>query len=151
MRRLLTPRQAALTLIELMVVMMILVILAGTVTLYVVNKTDQARVARTKADIKTLEGGLEMYRAAMGEYPTSEQGLDALWSPPSGADEQRWQNNGGPFSKMKNFNDPWGNPYEYYCPGTDDHDYELLCLGADGKEGGEDKYADISNWTLNEP
>ncbi|MBI2300889.1 MAG: type II secretion system major pseudopilin GspG [Armatimonadetes bacterium] len=137
----------ALTLIELLVVMMILVILAGSITLYVVNKADQARAARAKADLATVEQALSAYHITMGEYPTSEEGLMALWQCPSGEDEERWHK-GGPFITKKNYNDPWGNEYIYHAPGSDDHDYDVLCLGSDGREGGEGKNADISIWDV---
>lgn len=140
-------RRAALTLIELLVVMMILVILASSVTLYVVNKTDQAKVAAAKSDISAFETALDQYRVTVGEYPTSEQGLQALYAPPDGVDEEVWKQ-GGPYIKKPNFNDPWQNEYVYVSPGSNDRDYEILCYGADGKEGGEGKDADISNWDL---
>ncbi len=140
-------RQAALTLIELLVVMMILVILASSVTLYVVNKVDQARVAAAKQDIATFELALDSYAVTVGEYPTSEQGLEALWTPPSGVDQEVWQR-GGPFVKKPNFTDPWNNEYLYLSPGSGDRDYEIVCFGADGAEGGEGKDADITNWDL---
>ena len=143
-------RRRALTLVELLVVMMILVILAGSVMLYVVNKVDQARIARATADIATFETALETYAVSLGEYPTTEQGLDALWSAPSGVEEERWRR-GGPFVKKKNYTDPWGNGYIYHSPGAEDRDYEIICYGADGKEGGEDKDADISNWDVAVP
>ena len=143
-------RRRALTLVELLVVMMILVILAGSVMLYVVNKVDQARIARATADIATFETALETYAVSLGEYPTTEQALDALWSAPSGVEEERWRR-GGPFVKKKNYTDPWGNDYIYRSPGAEERDYEIICYGADGKEGGEDKDADISNWDLAAP
>lgn len=147
MRRIPRYGRAALTLIELMVVMMILVILAGSVTLYVVNKAEQARIARAKSDLATFEVALDSYAAVIGEYPTTEQGLAALWTVPSGVDEERWRQQ-GPFIKMKNYTDPWKNEYIYRSPGSDDRPYELFSLGADGKEGGEGKNADISAWDL---
>lgn len=147
MRRYTGRRRAALTLIELLVVMMILVILASSVALYVVNKAEQARVARAKADIQTFQVALDTYHLGVGEYPTQEQGLEALWTPPSGVDEQKWRQGGGPFIKKQNTNDPWGNSY-LYRTGGDDADYEIISYGGDGKEGGEGKNADITSADL---
>jgi general secretion pathway protein G len=144
-------RQAALTLIELLVVMVILVILAGSITFYVANKADQARISRAKADLAALEQGIEAYNAAMGEFPTTEQGLMALWKPPSGVVPDKWHQGGGPFIKQQSYNDPWGHPYQYRSPGAENRDYEIVCLGADGKEGGDGKNADVLSWELNAP
>lgn len=144
-------RNAALTLIELLVVMVILVILAGSITFYVANKADQARVSRAKADLQTLSTSLEAYNNAMAEFPTTEQGLMALFAP-TGLDndkQAKWRAGGGPFITRKNFNDPWGHEYQYANPGTDGHDYDIVCLGADGKAGGSSaKDQDISVWDL---
>jgi general secretion pathway protein G len=148
MRMMRRRRAAALTLIELLVVMVILVILAGSITFYVANRADQARSSRARADIQALEQGLEAYNTGLGSYPTTEQGLEALWSPPSGVTEQKWTNGGGPFIKKQNNNDPWQNPYVYRAPGTDGRDYEITSNGADGKPGGEGKNADINSWEL---
>ena len=145
MTRLGRRRAAALTLIELLVVMVILDILAGSITFYVANKADQARVSRAKADIATLSTALEAYNVAMGEFPTSEQGLQALWAPPAGVSSDKWHNGGGPFVKMQNFYDPWGREYKYVAPGADGRDYDLSSLGPEGKN------AAINSWELNKP
>ena len=147
MRRQFVRREAGLTLIELLVVMMILSILATAVALSVVNKIHLAKVNSAKSDIATLEAALDQYNLILGEYPTSEQGLIALVEPPSGVDPDKWRQ-AGPFIKKKNFNDPWGHEYAYTSPGSDGRPYDIVCLGADGKPGGEGKDADINSWEL---
>jgi len=148
MRRLeVRRRQAALTLIELLVVMMILSILATAVALSVVNKVHLAKVNAAQSDLHTFGMALDQYDLIVGEFPTTEQGLMALWEPPSGVDETKWRQ-GGPYIKKPNERDPWGNPYVYESPGPDDQPYAILSYGADGAAGGEDKNADLSNWDL---
>lgn len=142
-------RQAALTLIELLVVMVIMVILAGSITFYVANRADQARMSRAQTDLRTISTALEAYNVSMAEFPTTEQGLPALVAP-TGLDsdkQAKWHSGGGPFLTIRNFNDPWGNAYVYSNPGPDGHDYDIVCLGADGRSGGSGKDADISVWT----
>lgn len=140
-------RRAALTLIELLVVMMILSILATAAALSVVNKVHLAKVNAAQSDLHTFEMALDQYQLIVGELPTTEQGLMALFEPPSGADENKWRQ-GGPYIKKQNFNDPWGNPYVYESPGPADQPYAILSYGADGAAGGEDKNADLSNWDI---
>ncbi len=151
MRGRLVRRHAALTLIELLVVMMILVILASAVALSVVNKMHVARVNAAKADIATFESALDLYQLAMGEYPTTEQGLMALFEPPSGVDADAWRQKGGPFVKKKNFSDAWGHEYVYTSPGADGRPYDIVSYGADGRAGGEGKDADICSWDVARP
>ena len=38
--------------------------------------------------------------------------------------------------------DPWKHPYQYNSPGRE-APFEVLCLGADGREGGEGADRDI--------
>ncbi|MBN2035735.1 MAG: type II secretion system protein GspG [Chitinispirillaceae bacterium] len=48
-------------------------------------------------------------------------------------------------SLNRSFSDPWGREFVYKFPGTY-AEYDLVCLGADGEEGGEGENADITNW-----
>jgi general secretion pathway protein G len=77
----------------------------------------------------------------VGNFPTTEQGLDALIKAPAGK-EQRWK---GPYIKEKAI-DPWGNPYKYQFPGTRNvsgqRSYDIWSLGEDGTESNDD----IGNW-----
>ncbi len=133
----------AFTLIELLLVMVILAVLAALVIPRFAGRSEEAREKAALTQISSLFGtALDMYEADNGHYPTTSQGLDALRVKPSGAPEPKgWK---GPYLKSEVPNDPWGNPYVYRCPGTQNVDgYDLLSLGADGREGTED---DVKNW-----
>jgi general secretion pathway protein G len=41
--------------------------------------------------------------------------------------------------------DPWGNDFRYNQPGRENKPYEIVSLGADGKEGGEGENKDLVN------
>lgn len=133
-------RHRGFTLIELMVVMVILVLLAGGVSVVVVNRVEQGRRARAQTDIAALESALDAYHVDTGDYPSEEEGLQALVSPPAGV--SNWN---GPYIRRPNFNDPWGNPYQYRYPG-EYAEFDLFSYGKDGREGGEGNDADITNW-----
>lgn len=135
-------REAGFTLVELMVVIVIIGLLATIVALNVIPSGDTARIQKAKADIATIEQGLEMYRLQMGTYPSTQQGLQALVSAPAGADAARYQA-GGYIKKLPD--DPWNRPYLYASPG--EHGAaDIWTLGADGREGGEGPDADIGSW-----
>ncbi len=126
------------TLIELMVVIVIIGMLAALVAPKFIGQADKAKVATAKAQINNLKSALTMYKLEFGKYPTTAEGLDALI------------NNG-----KQNFLeqdvvplDPWGNPYSYTCPGTNNHDFEIVSYGADGAPGGTGLDADIESWNL---
>jgi general secretion pathway protein G len=115
--------------IEIMVVVAIMGLLAGAVTLKVMGYMDTAKVNRAKSDIATIVNAVETYNLANGRFPTNDEGLQKL--------------------PLKNHTDPWGNPYEYNCPGKTEP-FEVYSLGADGRPGGDGMNADIYSWQLEE-
>lgn len=130
------------TLVELMVVIVIIGLLATIVALNVLPSGDTARIQKAKADIATIENGLELYRLQMSTYPTTSQGIQALVAAPAGADASRYQR-GGYVKRLPN--DPWGRAYLYASPGQHG-EADVWTYGADGKEGGEGIDADIGSW-----
>jgi len=129
------------TLLELLVVMFILVLLAGTVTALVMKRTEDAKHARAKADIASFETAIDLYKLDNQTYPPS---LDALRVKPSGEETPNWN---GPYVKKAIPADPWGRAYLYQTPGEHNPDaYDLFSLGKDGQEGGDGNDADILNW-----
>ena len=78
------------------------------------------------------------------QYPTREQGLDALWEKPILEPVPTgWE---GPYVTKKIINDPWGHPYELTVPGPNGLPFGLRSLGADGKVGGEGNNKDLMSW-----
>ncbi len=135
-------QSAGFTLVELLVVIVILMVI-GTISMQTFRKEpDKARVQAARTSFSQLETALERYKLDMGRYPAEEEGLAALVSPPED-DDGSW---GGPYMrKTKDIRDPWGNDYVLKVPASDGTDYELICLGADGAEGGEAFNADLSS------
>ena len=138
-------RDRGLTLIELMVVVVILSILAVVIVPRVIDRPDQARVARARADIAALSAALNLYRLDNGAYPTTEQGLPALASRPTTPPvPSNWAQNGY-IDRIPA--DPWGRPYQYLVPGVHGQ-FDVFSLGADGRSGGTGTDADIGNWQI---
>ena len=136
-------RQSGFTLIEVMVVVVILGILAAIVVPRVMDRPDAARITKAKADIRAIESALNLYKLDNFVYPTTDQGLQALISKPSGTPEPRnWKQYMDRMPK-----DPWGNEYQYLSPGVKGT-VDIFSLGADGQPGGTEANADIGNWDL---
>ena len=134
------PRDAGLTLLELLVVVTILVLLTVAIGTVALNYLDRAKGGAAKIQMDQIAAGLDLYRLDMGRYPTGQEGLQALLTRPGGADAWR-----GPYlQKAEAITDPWGTAFQYRAPGTDKA-YDLVTLGADGAEGGEGDDADLSN------
>ena len=128
------------TLLELLVVMVIIGLLAGYVGPRYFAQIGKAEVKTARAQIDAFEKALDQYRLDTGHYPTGEQGLNALNAKPE--NEPKWA---GPYLKKAVPADPWGNKYVYRAQG-EHGEYDLLSYGKDGKLGGTDENADITNW-----
>jgi len=134
------------TLIEIMVVVVILGILAAVVVPRLLSRPDEAKVTKTKLDMKSIEESLGLFKLDNGFYPTTEQGLKALVvKPESGRIPTRYAVDG---YLKKVPSDPWGNQYVYLSPGVHSRNFDLISYGADGQTGGEGFDADINSWEL---
>jgi len=129
---------AGFTLIEIMVVVVIIGILGALIIPNVIGRDDDARVIAAKSDLNGIANALDMYKLDNFRYPSTDQGLDALVSKPSGFPEPKNYNPNGYLKKSPH--DPWGTPYIYISTADG---FELFSLGADGVEGGERYNADI--------
>lgn len=134
------------SLIELMIVIVILGVLASMLVMRLTGKPDEARVTVAKTDMRTLESALKFYKLDNYTYPTTEQGLQALLRKPESQPVPRNYPEGGYLESADLPRDPWGNEYIYRSPGEEDRPFEILSLGADGKEGGEGVAKDLRNW-----
>jgi len=131
------------TLIEVMVVVVILGILAAFIVPKIAGRPDEAKVAKAKHDIQTIETALDLYKLDTGRYPSTDQGLDALINPPSTDPAPNNWRAGGYLKRLSS--DPWGFPYQYLNPGS--HvEIDVFSYGADNQPGGEGIDNDIGNW-----
>jgi len=134
--------QRGFTLIEIMVVVVIIGVLTAMIGANIFGRVDQARVTAAQGDIHTISSALQMYKLDNFSYPTTDQGLQALVTKPSGSPEPKNWNKEGYLPKKPL--DPWGNDYIYISPGAHGA-FDLSSHGADGKEGGDD---DIVSWDV---
>lgn len=135
---------AGFSLLELMVVVVIMSILALVVMPRIIDRPDQARVARVHSDLAVLSGAIKLYKLDNFRYPTTEQGLMALVDKPTIEPvPKNWAGNGYIDRLPK---DPWGNDYQYLLPGVHG-EFDVFTLGADGVSGGEGLDADIGSWS----
>jgi general secretion pathway protein G len=134
-------RQAGVTLIDMMVVVVIIALFAALVLPRMMGQADKARKTAARAQINAFMTALGSYKLDTGGYPTTEQGLQALRTKPENANG--WQ---GPYTDKEIDNDPWGHPYLYHFPGEHGDEPDLISYGADGQPGGDGINADIVSW-----
>jgi len=128
------------TIIELMVVITIIGILASLVAPKFMGKLETAKVKTTKAQLEMFSTALDSFNLDVGRYPTEEEGLKVLW-----VKNNNIKGYDGPYLPKPVEADAWGNPY-HYKTGINDHPYDIVSYGKDGKSGGEDNAKDLSIW-----
>lgn len=136
------PRSAAargFSLLELLLVLVIISILAGIVGVRFAGQSSKAKVRAAEAQLTNLAAGLKRYEIDTGTFPTTQQGLEALFDQPNNL--EGWD---GPYLDKRVEDDPWGQPWQYRAPGTHNVDFDLYSYGPDQSEGGDD---DVTNWS----
>jgi len=132
--------QRGFTLLELVMVLVIVGVILAMVGPRVFNSLGRASTERAKVQIEQIGSALELYKLDTGRYPNTQEGLNALVAAPSGV--ANWN---GPYLKdPKQLKDPWTADFIYRSP-AEKGGYDLVSLGADGKEGGEGENRDVRN------
>ena len=130
------PKREGMTLIEVMLVLFILMTIASVGMVAVTKYRARAHNDFAKMQLGQLAELLDLYEGTVGNYPSTEEGLDALCTCPPSVDSSTWV-------KTANWStqplDPWGNRYNYQYPGSGGMDtFDLWSSGADGQTGTED-------------
>lgn len=132
-------RNRGFTLIELLLVLAILATLAAIVLPKFSGRSEQAKFTAAQSQIANFALVLDAFEVDNGYYPSNADGLQALVENPDDSDEWR-----GPYLQQDIPLDPWGGEYIYEYPGQSNEDgYDLMSMGPDGREGGDD---DVTNW-----
>ena len=139
-RRVPTRLERGMTLIEILVVLVLIGVVLGIVGGNFIGRGEKAKADAAKIEISQIAQALDLYKLETGRYPSSSEGLQALVSAPAGA--SNW--NGPYWKKAQIPKDPWGNEYRYSAPGQKGA-YDIVSLGADGKEGGAGANKDITS------
>ena len=111
-----------------------------------------ARKTAAKNQIEQFSCALQIYFLDCGRFPTTEQGLSALWEKPVLYPvPEDWD---GPYLDREPGNDPRGTDYQYLSAESsampaevpESLPFVLISYGSDGKEGGKGDAGDICSW-----
>ncbi len=115
-----------------------------------------ARKTSAKTQIEQFSSALQTYFLDCGRFPTTEQGLSALWEKPVLYPvPENWD---GPYLDRKPGNDPWGTDFKYLSAESsimpsevpESLPFVLISYGPDRKEdgsgGGKGGSDDICSW-----
>lgn len=152
------------TLTEVLVVIAIIVILAGILIGGVGFAGRKADSAKAQASIQILSAALEKFHSEKGYYPPCTSAEDVKFLLNSGNLKLKLSKEFDFFDKKNKkdfmelegistsettFDDPWGQPFQYKCPG--DHNrsaFDLWSKGPDGVKAESEQTSDddITNW-----
>ena len=131
----------AFTLVELMVVIVVIAMVMALVGTNVMKRFGRAKAELAKPKIALLEQAINQFAVDVGRFPDDAEGFDVLVENPG--ELEGWN---GRYVKPSQLLDPWGNPFIYVAEGEINPDsFDIICLGADGQQGGEGDNADVYN------
>ena len=127
----------AFTLLELLVVILILGLLAGTVVPKIIGSATKAKVDLVCTNMAGAAQAVKMFKVDNGMYPETEEGFEALQTNP---DSDKYSNYASTAYLEHLPTDSWGSKMVYLKVGNG---FDIISYGADRREGGTDEYADI--------
>lgn len=134
--------QSGMSILEILIALTLLGFAGAFVATKVFDRLEEGKIKTTKIQIQRLGDILKDYRRRCGEYPSTDQGFDALLNKPTtGKDCKRYPPTGF-IEDGKIPLDPWDNEFIYESTGRN---FTIISLGADGAEGGENFDADINS------
>src|SRR5471030_2979821 len=123
-----------------LVVLVIIGLLALAVGPRLFGDVTLAEIATAKAQVALLGKAVEQFHQDTGRYPTDEEGLGALITPP--AADVKWK---GPYINEELLTDPWGVAYQYqYPPSQPQVPFDVFSFGKDRTLGGVGDNKDIA-------
>lgn len=136
-RRVVLLNTRAMSLVEIMIVLVIMGSIVGFMVVNVTGQLKKAQIREARIQMGNLSRALESYYTDCATYPTTEEGLGAL------VERAGSCNSWGPEPYLHKIPaDPWGGEYIYEQDGSS---FVLFSLGGDKREGGEGVDADISS------
>lgn len=117
--------------------MLVVLSMAGVVVgMQVMQQFERAKVDLAVLQLRQVQNALTLFEIDSRRYPSAEEGIEALLTPPSGLDTWR-----GPYVRTSELLvDPWGQPIRY---ATEGENYRITSLGSDKKTDGEGVAADL--------
>ncbi len=134
----------AFTLLEVMIVIVIILAIAGLVTVNLMGTRAKATVRKVEIQMTSLRDALNAFNLDFNRYPTDDEGLSALWDKTKLAeegDQAKWRS----YMEQPIALDDWGSAWVYRQVGekAPEGKFDLISVGPDKEEGTED---DINVW-----
>ena len=147
-----TKTNPAFTFVETLAVLAITAVITAGCTISIAKLVSSAKKTSAKNQIEQYSAALQTYFIDCGRFPTTEQGLYALWEKPVLYPvPENWS---GPYLERKPGKDPWGTDFEYLSAESSvmpsevpaNLPYVLISYGADKTKGTGRGGDDIVSW-----
>lgn len=136
----LIQNQKGFSLIEILIALTLLALAGTFVAGKFMDTFNEGQVKSTKIQMNGLDARLKEFRRKCGFYPTTEQGLQALVTKPTGGRECKDYPTNGFIEGEQVPQDAWNNEFIYESDGKT---FNIYSYGPDGEAGGEGADADI--------
>ena len=136
--------QQGFSLMEILIALSLMAIGGTFVVSKLFDRLESGKRDAAKIQISSFKQLLEDYRRYCGQYPSTEQGLDALVAKPTTAPDCPNYPASGFIDGNKVPKDPWETSYAYETP-DGGKTYVITSYASDRKEGGEGNGADIKS------
>ncbi|MCQ2575094.1 MAG: type II secretion system major pseudopilin GspG [Treponema sp.] len=140
------------TFVETLAVLAIGAVMAAGSSVAVSKYIKIAKETTARNQIEQYKAALQSYFLDCGRFPTTEQGISALWEKPVLYPvPENWA---GPYLERKPSADPWGTDFKYLSSESsvmpsevpENMPFILISYGADKIQGGEGNGEDICSW-----
>lgn len=136
----LLQNQKGFSLIEILIALTLLAVAGTFVVGRFMDSLHEGQVKSTKIQMSNLDARLKEFRRKCMFYPTTEQGLEALVTKPTGGRECKDYPASGFIEGEQVPKDPWDNDFIYESDGKT---FNIYSYGPDGEAGGEGNDSDI--------
>lgn len=136
----LVQNQKGFSLIEILIALTLLAVAGTFVVGRFMDTLHEGQVKSTKIQMNGLDARLKEFRRKCGFYPTTEQGLEALMTKPTGGRECKDYPTNGFIDGESVPKDPWDGDFIYESDGKT---FNIYSYGPDGASGGEGTDSDI--------
>lgn len=140
MEKRIIKNESGMTLVEILIVITLIAIAGSFVVGKLLERLNEGKVQSAGIQINNFKTQIEDYRRYCNQYPTTDQGLEALTAKPTAAPDCPNYPASAFLDKLPK--DPWGVSYFYESDGKT---YVITSYGADTKEGGEGFDKDIKS------
>jgi general secretion pathway protein G len=108
--------QRGMSLMEILIVISLMAVVGTIAATKILDSLEEGKRGAAKTQIAEFKSMMQNFYRLCNQFPTTEQGLDALAAKPTSGPDCANYPSGGIIADGKVPMDPWGHPYVYESP-----------------------------------